>query len=115
MPLEGTTWTVDSLVTGDAASSLPAGAARPPTLIFETGALTLDTGCNNGSGSYTVAGDAITFDPIATTRMACLDQAAADVEQHILAVLTGTATFAIDGGTLTLTNGDSGLVARATG
>ena len=46
--------------------------------------------------------------------MACLDQAAADVEQHVLGVLTGTATFTIDGGTLTLTNGDRGLVARST-
>ena len=59
-----------------------------------------------------MAGDAVTFGPIATTRMACGDPAGAATEQHVLAVLTGTATAAIDGDALTLTNGTTGLVAR---
>ena len=54
----------------------------------------------------------MTFGPIATTRMAC-EPAAMQVEQQVLAVLTGTATFAIDADALTLTNGAGGLVARA--
>jgi heat shock protein HslJ len=111
-PLEGTVWTVDTLVSDDAASSLPTGAS-PPTLTFEGGTVSVGTGCNTGSGSYTIAGDAVTFGPIATTRMACIDPAGQQVEQQVLTVLTGTATTAIDADTLTLTNGTEGLVARA--
>ncbi len=111
LPLEGTVWTVDTLVTGDAASSLPAGV-RAPTLTLEGGNLLVDTGCNTGRGGYTIAGDAVTFGPIATTRMAC-EPAAMQVEQQVLTVLSGTATFAIDADALTLTNGAGGLVARA--
>lgn len=112
-PLEGTTWTVDSLVTADAVSSLPLGA-RPPTLLFENGNLSVDTGCNTGRGGYTIDGDTVTFDPIATTRMACVDEAGNEIEQHVLTVLTGSATVEIEAGTLTLTNGANGLVAQAT-
>ncbi len=50
----------------------------------------VDTGCNTGSGGYTVAGTDITFGPIALTRRACLDEASAGVEQAMLTVLTGT-------------------------
>ena len=80
-PLEGTTWNLESIVTGDAVSSLPASAGTP-TLRFEGGQLALDTGCNTGSGGYTVADTDITIGPIALTRRACLDQPFVDVEQR---------------------------------
>jgi heat shock protein HslJ len=111
-PLEGTVWTVDTLVAGDVASSLPAGV-RPPTLTFDGSAVAVDTGCNTGSGTYTAADGSLSFAPVATTRMACTDPAGAAMEQHVLAVLTGTAAAAIDADVLTLTNGTNGLVARA--
>ena len=112
-PLEGTTWTAESIISAQAVSSIPAGV-RPPTLRFEGGAVAVDTGCNTGRGTYTVAGDAVTFGPIATTRMACLDPNGQQVEQAVLTVLTGTATVAIDGPVLTLTNGANGLQLRET-
>lgn len=111
-PLDGPVWTVDTLVTGDNASSLPAGV-RPPTLTFEGGTVAVDTGCNTGSGSYTVEGGSVTFEPVATTRMACADPAGAATEQHVLAALAGTATVTVTADVLTLTNGAAGLVARA--
>ena len=113
-PLEGTTWTAESLISDQAVSSIPAGV-RPPTLRLEGGAVAVDTGCNTGRGSYTVAGDAITFGPIATTRMACGDPNGQQVEQAVLTVLSGTATFAIDGPVLTLMNGANGLQLRDAG
>ena len=112
LPLEGTTWNVEGLVSGDAVSSIPAGG-RVPTLRFEGGALAVDTGCNTGTGGYTIAGPDITFAPIALTRMACLGADAGQTEQAILTVLTGTATSEIEADVLTLTNGDNGLVLRA--
>jgi heat shock protein HslJ len=112
-PLEGTTWTAESLISASAVSSIPAGV-RPPTLRLEGGTVSVDTGCNTGSGTYTVAGDTVTFGPIATTRMACADPNGQQVEQAVLTVLSGTATAAIDGPVLTLTNGANGLQMRAT-
>jgi heat shock protein HslJ len=107
--LEGPTWTVEAINTASASSTVPAGV-RPPTLTFQGGTVAVDTGCNTGSGSYTLGDGTVTFGPIATTRMACVDPAGGQVEQQVLAVLTGTATYAIEGDTLTLTNGANGLV-----
>jgi heat shock protein HslJ len=111
-PLEGTTWSAESLISAQAVSSIPAGV-RAPTLLMDGGSVAVDTGCNTGRGSYTVSGDSVTFGPIATTRMACVD-ASGQVEQAVLAVLNGTATVAIDGPVLTLMNGPNGLQLRAT-
>ena len=55
-----------------------------------------------------MAGDQITFGPLAMTLMLC-EGITNDVEQAQLAVLTGTATATIADGVLTLMNGDRGL------
>ena len=112
VPLEGTTWVVDTLTSGDLATSIPAGATAP-TLRFEDGSVAVDTGCNTGSGTARVLGDTVTFGPIAMTRMACTDPVATAVEPQVLAVLRGTATTAIEGDVLTLRTGTDGLVAHA--
>jgi heat shock protein HslJ len=111
-PLEGTKWVVDGLVSADAVSSVPSDT-RAPTLQFDAGQVAVDAGCNTGSGGYEATERDITFGPIATTRMAC-DDASMEVEAHVLAVLDGTALYEIEAGVLTLTNGDTGLVLRAT-
>ena len=111
-PLEGTTWTVDSIVSGSTASSLPAGV-RAPTVLFDGGNVTVDTGCNTGRGSYTMGPSTLTFGPIATTRMACADPAASQVEQTVLGVLSGGIIWGIDDGPLSLRNGDTGLLLGA--
>ena len=87
----------------------PPGVQRP-TLQFDatTGTVAVEAGCNTGSGSYTVAGDQITFGPLAMTMRACIGESAT-VETAVLAVLTGTATAQIVDGVLTLTNGSNGL------
>ncbi|MET0457646.1 MAG: META domain-containing protein, partial [Ilumatobacteraceae bacterium] len=112
LPLEGTTWSVDGLVSGDAASSIPAGG-RAPSLRLDGGTITVDTGCNTGSGTYTLDGTDITFGPIATTRMACADPAGSATETAVLTVLSGTATYEVEADVLRLTNGTNGLMLRA--
>jgi heat shock protein HslJ len=110
--IEGPTWTVEAVNTANSSSTVPAGA-RPPTLSFQGGTVAVDTGCNTGSGTYTLGNGTVTFGPIALTRAACIDPAASQVEQQMVTVLNGTATVAIQGGTLTLTNGSNGLVLGA--
>jgi heat shock protein HslJ len=109
--LTGTTWTLDSLIQGDAASTVPKGVTSTVTFTAQ-GSVQVSPGCNSGGGPYTVEGDQVTFGPIALTQMAC-EGPASDVEAAVIQVMDGTATFQLDGSSLTLTNGPSGLVYRA--
>jgi heat shock protein HslJ len=118
--LVGSDWVLDGLVTADAVSSVPTGARDPGLRLEEAEEgmrLAVRTGCNSGSGSVTVLADddpasgTLEVGPLATTRMAC-DEAATSVETHVLAVLDGTVTYAVEGDSLTLTNGDLGLILR---
>lgn len=108
--LVGPTWTLDTLVEGEAASSLPAGTSASLTFL-DDGTYQVDTGCNTGSGGYTGPADdgTIEVDQPAITRMACLDEDAAEVEAAVLAVLAGTVTAEVTEQRLTLTAGDRGL------
>lgn len=106
--LVGTVWTLDSIIEGDAVSSVPMGVTA--TLTFaDDGTVAIQPGCNTGRSDYTIDGDTITFGPVALTRMAC-EGAAGQVENAVLAVLdSGPLDFTIDGGRLTLQGPDSGL------
>ena len=110
--LEGVTWTLDSTVstTADAVTvtAVPA-LERPATLVFDAGAVSVDTSCNIGGGGYQLSGSEITFDPITTTLIFCEGPEGA-VEQSVLSVLTGTVTYTIEDDVLTLTNGPQGLM-----
>jgi heat shock protein HslJ len=99
--LEGGTWKLDSIVQADAVSSVPGRV--PATLKFENGKVAVFTGCNDGSASYQVDGQSITFDSVAHTDKACgPDETAA--EKAVIAALTGKVTYKINRSTLTLTN-----------
>ncbi|MEV6240388.1 META domain-containing protein [Lentzea sp. NPDC051838] len=99
--LEGGTWKLESLVQADAVSSVPGRV--PATLKFADGKVSVFTGCNDGSASYKVDGQTITFDSLVHTDKACgADETAA--EKAVVAALSGQATYKIDRSTLTLTN-----------
>ena len=75
----------------------------------EDGTVSGDSGCNGLGGTYTVEGDQVTFGEIVSTLMACDDPRMAQ-EDAVHRVLTDTATYKIEGNTLTLTNNDVALV-----
>lgn len=75
----------------------------------DDGTVTGSSGCNGFGGSYTVEDDKITFSEITSTLMACDDPRMAQ-EDAVHQVLTDTASFKIEGNTLTLTNNDMVLV-----
>ncbi|WP_405666838.1 META domain-containing protein [Streptomyces sp. NBC_00055] len=105
-PLVGTTWTVTALVSGSAASSLPAGAGKKAQLRFgEDDSVQGSPGCNRIRGTATVSGSAITFGRINGTRTMCPDPQM-KVERALLAILDGRTTYRIDHRTLTLTTAD---------
>jgi heat shock protein HslJ len=109
-PLEGTTWVVESLVRDQTASSVPAGLSA--SLEFSEGRVAAQTGCNRGAAVASLASDAITFGPMALTRMAC-PEPAMDLEAFVTGVLQGEVSYTIDGDVLHLLGAGGGLDLRA--
>ncbi|WP_244871979.1 META domain-containing protein [Catellatospora sp. TT07R-123] len=98
-PLAGTRWLVDTVITGDAAGSVPTGAAY---LEFTDGRVEGSTGCNQLGGTAVQRGDKIVFSALRTTKMACADDLNR-LEQAVLATLTGEVTWKVTADRLSLT------------
>jgi heat shock protein HslJ len=96
-------WAIASL--GDEAA--PEGA----NLAFAADMLAVATGCNRGSGGYTVDGDGVAIGPLAVTLMAC-EEPLATWETTLLTFLESSLTFTVDGDTLTLSDGTTELTAE---
>lgn len=95
---------------GPADAQTPVVADVEAGLTFnEDGTVTGNAGCNGLGGSYTVEGDQVIFSEVVSTLMAC-DDPRMEQEDAVVQVLNGTATFKIEGNTLTLTNNDITLV-----
>jgi heat shock protein HslJ len=108
LPLTGTKWTVTTIFSGDAASSIPDDAVATFEF-FADGKVTLNTGCNQAGGTAIVDGGTITFRDIVTTDIGC-GGAAGQLEQAVVAVLNaGAVEWSIDAGGLTLMAGANGL------
>jgi heat shock protein HslJ len=111
--LVGTTWTLESLLMGEVASSV---GGDPGTLeLTQDGQLSGSTGCRTFSGTYEVSGDTVTVTQLVTDDRAC----PAELQQqddHVLAVLGDGFTVQIAENRLTvLSAGDQtqGLDYRA--
>ena len=111
-PLAGTVWRVDTLIRGAVAGSTPAGADA--TLVFGTDEVTVSGLCNLRAVPYTASGATLTFELGPMTRMACAPEVMR-VEDAAVAVLDGQTSYRIDGRTLTITKGDTGLGLTAAG
>ena len=109
-PLEGTTWIVDTIIDGDAASSVP---PEPKVYLkFVDGRVEGSDGCNGFGGPAAINADAVTFGPIAFEQKACTDTSPAEQPLHQL--LQGEVAAENDGERLTLTApGEKGLGFRA--
>jgi len=100
--LVGPVWTINSFIEGGSSSAV--NLANTPTVVFgEDGTVEVFTGCNSGSGPYTVEGATITFETLTYTRAGCADDNASWAEAHIQSVLApGSVTYEIDAGRLSL-------------
>lgn len=104
--IEGTSWQAASINNGKGGVESSA-ATEAVTASFGTdGTLNGNGGCNTYSSPYTLSGkDGLAIGPVASTRMVC-DDAANSVEQQYFAALDATASYQIDGTTLTLRDSD---------
>lgn len=106
--LVGTTWTLETIIEAEAAST-PAAAAN---LVFaEDGTVSGSTGCNNLFGNYS---ETEGFTQIATTKMACKEPIMGQ-EALVGQILGPDATITIEGSLLTIADLEGrALVYRAT-
>lgn len=100
LPLEETSWEVTQITQGPVQGpgddpNATVSAEAPPSsafLVFADGRVTGGDGCNRVMGEATIAGDTITFGPIATTKRGCPGVRG---DQDVRAVLAGTVTWRI--------------------
>jgi heat shock protein HslJ len=108
LPLVGTTWTLTTIASGDAVSSVLNGTEV--TAAFTADATVAGSaGCNRYSGSYTWTGDQLSFSPLASTKMACADDVMTQ-ESAFLASMERVASFAIEGSQLTLSDASGAVL-----
>ncbi len=110
--LVGPTWTVDAVVSGDAVSSIPGGAVA--TLRFhQDGTVEVNTGCNQGSGTWKTVGPGIEISDLMLTKRAC-DAVNGGLEGAVLGLIeAGPMAAVIDANVLRLQAGQIGLNLRA--
>jgi heat shock protein HslJ len=103
-PLQGTRWTVTTLVDGQIAGAAPVAA----TLVFGGNQVTVEGLCNLRAVTYQQTGATLTFTLGPLTRKQCAPDIM-KVETAAIAVLNGPATYTINGRILTITNGTQRL------
>lgn len=114
LELVGPTWTVDTIIDGEVASH--AEWPTPATLVFAAdGTVDVSTGCNGGTGTYSVSGDRLTFSDVAVTERGCADPQVQELEAAVLAVVHGPqpVTWEITVSRLSLRGQGAGLDLRA--
>ena len=104
--LAGTTWHLDTLVLGDAASTV---RGDPATLeLAEDGTFRASTGCRSLAGAWTRGDGTLTFSDVGVDEVECDELSGQD--GHVVDVLTSAdVQVEVDGRRLTLTDGGHGL------
>ncbi len=101
-------WTLASY--GDPSSPTPAASDVETSIIFgEDGQVNGTAGCNGFGGEYSVGDGTIAFGPLVSTLMFC-EGPAGEQETVLFNVFFETATFIVDGDTLTITSADGSAV-----
>ncbi|MFJ7987898.1 META domain-containing protein [Streptomyces sp. NPDC096351] len=115
LPLRGTTWKIDGLVSGGTASSLTPGTGGKARLVIGAdGRISGNLGCNDFGATARVEGKKLTVEgPAATTRMMCTGTQM-QLETQLYEILDGPLTYRLDHRKLTLTDArGEGLTATA--
>lgn len=113
-PVIGTSWRVDSLITGDAVmTSVALTESKPGLTIRDDHTVIGWTGCNTFYGRADVVAQTVTFGPLNTSGPPCPGEVG-QIEASILRVLTGEVGAEVNADRLTLTGAEGdGLVLRA--
>jgi heat shock protein HslJ len=88
---------------GQRLDALFVNAEKPLQLDFKDGRVGVSNTCNRMGGAYSVEGDQLKFERMASTMMACADAKLMALDQEVGKRLESSAKFAQAGNTLTLT------------
>jgi heat shock protein HslJ len=106
LPLDGTKWSLETVITGEVASH-QAGSEKA-WITFNGERVTGSTGCNELQGVVARDNGKLTFGDLVTTRRACVGDGAA-LESAFLDTLKGEVTYEIDSSRLKLRARGNGL------
>lgn len=105
VPLEGTTWTLTSLLTEEGTTNVLSNTTI--TAAFNNGNVTGSSGCNHYFAHYDLSGqNNITFTSLGSTLMYCTTPGVMTQETTYERLLQNTTTYAMRADTLSLLNGD---------
>lgn len=105
----GTSWRLESLVTGDAVASVFGSATL---LLAEDGTVSGSTGCRSFGGSYTLEGDELAIADLVVDQRACDDRSGGQ-DAQVLELLGGALRVDVSGDRMTLMGGANALDYRA--
>lgn len=104
-PLLGTTWLVDSVISGDAVSSAPDGGRVTLEFFDDSSFRASADGCTSGTGAVEIGEGSLVFAPFAVDGIGCPGP-----WNETLEVLgAGEATYTIEAARLTIRAGDRGI------
>jgi len=113
LSLTGTDWRLTRYDNGKQALVAPLRGTAPDLMLGDDGSLQGTSGCNRFRGGYTLNRDWLAFGPIASTRKVCPEPPGAmEQESAYLRALESVAKYRIEGGELTLLNGDGRPAAK---
>ena len=114
LPLVGTRWRLESLATGTDAVSSPVAGSAVRLELEEDGSAAGYGSCNTFHTSYETDGDAIGFDPVVSTKLAC-EPPLLTQEATFFAALEQAATFVIDADVLSLNDAEGNFLVSLRG
>jgi heat shock protein HslJ len=104
-------WTLTAY--GPPSATIPVASGSQASITFnDDRKVNGNSGCNSFGGEYKVDGSQVTFNALASTLMACQEPLMSQ-EGIVFQVLDGTASYKIDGDTLTITNAGMALVFKS--
>lgn len=103
------TWGATGINNGKGAVESLAAGSTVTAIFGSDGQISGNAGCNQYTGTYTTDGDTIEISQLASTKMACADEAVNTQEQNYLAALPKATTWSIVAGKLELRD-DSGAL-----
>ncbi|GAA0603594.1 META domain-containing protein [Kribbella sandramycini] len=103
LAVDGTRWTLDTIIEGDVASHQV--GAEKAWITLNGDRVTGSTGCNELQGKVTRADGKLTFGELSTTRIACSGEAG-KTEAALLKALKGEVSYSVESNRLSLTTAD---------
>lgn len=109
-PLEGTQWSVDTIISGEVASSMWAGTEGSAWFVVEGERFTASSGCRDFEGDVEVGEDTLRFGDVVQTDPMCAEEYR-EVDEAMQAIFGGEVEYSIEAGRLTFTQtgGEAGL------